>query len=177
MPHGTDESGLRRPHKLSQRQILAHIKPESTDAPSWGEFKFAQVSGGEITAAVEKVYSGGEQFPTVLCAPYEIGDITVTAHMDDYETQQTEPGFGGVGVAVKLAILRQRVGRAYYTVTVFLTDCEITVTGSDRIYTNALLVGITEPEGDASSGAPATFSLTFACQGVTSNLASHAGPV
>jgi hypothetical protein len=53
---------------------------------------------------------------------------------------------------------------------VYLTDCDITITGTDRIYVNALLVGITEPEGDASSGAPATFSLTFACQGVTSDL-------
>ena len=166
MPH----SG---PHKLSQRQIVCSIVPEDDMSPSWGEFLFAQVSGGEITAAVEKVYAGGDQFPTVLCAPYEIGDITVTAHMDDYEEQSTEPGLGGAGVAVKLATLREQVGRAYYTLNVYLTDCDIVITGTDRIYVNALLVGITEPEGDASSGAPATFSLTFACQGVTSNLASH----
>jgi hypothetical protein len=69
MPHGG-------PHKLSQRQIVCSIVPEDEMSPSWGEFLFAQVSGGEITAAVEKVYAGGDQFPTVLCAPYEIGDIT-----------------------------------------------------------------------------------------------------
>lgn len=161
------------PQKLSQRQIVCSIVPEDDTSPSWGEFLFAQVSGGEITAAVEKVYAGGDQFPSVLCAPYEIGDITVTAHMDSAEEQSTEPGLGGSGVAVKLASLREKVGRAYYTLNVYLTDCDITITGTDRIYVNALLVGITEPEGDASSGAPATFSLTFACQGVTSNLASH----
>jgi hypothetical protein len=166
MPHGG-------PHKLSQRQIVCNIVREDDTLPSWGEFLFAQVSGGEITAAVEKVYAGGDQFPTVLCAPYEIGDVTVTAHMDDYEEQSTDPGMGGAGVAVKLATLREKVGRAYYTLNVYLTDCDIKITGTDRQYTNALLVGITEPEGDASSGAPATFSLTFACQGVTSNLASH----
>ena len=164
MPHG-------RPHKLSQRQIVCSIVPEDEQSPSWGEFLFAQVSGGEITAAVEKVYAGGSPSPEVLCAPYEIGDITVTAHMDDYEEQSSEPGLGGAGVAVKLAILRGQVGRAYYTLNVFLTDCDIQVTGTDRIYTSALLVGITEPEGDASSGAPATFSLTFACQDVASDLA------
>ena len=163
MPHDPG-----KPHKLSQRQIVATITPEDTVSPSWGEFKFAQVSGGEITAAVEKVYAGGAQFPEVLCAPYEIGDITVTAHMDDYNEQSSEAG--GAGVAVKLANLRGKVGRVYYTLTVFLTDCDIQVTGTDRVYTNALLVGITEPEGDASSGAPATFSLTFACQNVISEL-------
>ncbi len=161
MPHGG-------PHKLSQRQIVCSITPEDELSPSWGEFKFAQVSGGEITAAVEKVYAGGAQFPEVLCAPYEIGDITVTAHMDDYDEQSSEAG--GAGVAVKLAQLRNKVGRVYYTLNVFLTDCDITVTGTDRIYSEALLVGITEPEGDASSGAPATFSLTFACQDVISEL-------
>jgi hypothetical protein len=166
MPHGG-------PQKLSQRQIVCSITPADDISPSWGEFLFAQVSGGEITAAVEKVYEGGAEHPSVLCAPYEIGDITVTAHMDDKEEQSTEPGFGGQGVAAKLALLRPKVGRAYYTLNVYLTDCDITITGTDRIYTSALLVGITEPEGDASSGAPATFSLTFACQGVTSDLASH----
>jgi hypothetical protein len=159
------------PQKLSQRQIVCSIAPEDETSPSWGEFLFAQVSGGEITAAVEKVYAGGDQFPSVLCAPYEIGDITVTAHMDSAEEQSNE--HGGQGVAVKLASLREKVGRVYYTLKVYLTDCDITITGTDRIYNSALLVGITEPEGDASSGAPATFSLTFACQGVVSDLESH----
>ena len=160
--------------KLSQRQIVATIAKESDFAQGWGTFMFAQVSGGEITAAVEKVYAGGDQFPSVLCAPYEIGDVTLTAHMDDSETVDDA---SGEGVATKLSVLRTLVGRAYYTVNVHLTDCDIKVTGSDRIYAQALLVGITEPEGDASSGAPATFSLTFACQGVASDLGSHAGPV
>ena len=84
MPHGG-------PHKLSQRQIVCSIVPEDDMSPSWGEFLFAQVSGGEITAAVEKVYAGGDQFPTVLCAPYEIGDITVTAHMDSWSQGRRYP--------------------------------------------------------------------------------------
>jgi hypothetical protein len=159
-------------NKLSQRQIVATITKESDFAPGWGTFMFAQVSGGEITAAVEKVYEGGRQFPTVLCAPYEIGDVTLTAHMDDSEVVNDA---SGEGVATKLAVLRTYVGRAYYTVNVHLTDCDIKVQGSDRIYAQALLVGITEPEGDASSGAPATFSLTFALQGVVSNLEATLG--
>jgi hypothetical protein len=36
------------------------------------------------------------------------------------------------------------------------------------VYYKALLVGITEPDGDSSSGAPATFAMTFAIQDVES---------
>ena len=160
------------PQKLSQRQLVAKIDaPTDSGNPEWADFMFAQVSGGEITAAVEKVYAGGDQSPSVLCAPFEIGDITITAHMDDAITEDSSAeGDGGQGVAVKLAGMRKGVGRMYYDLTVYLLDCDIVALGSDRVYTGALLVGITEPEGDASSGAPATFSLTFAIQNVTSGL-------
>ena len=155
------------PQKLSQRQLVAKIDaPTGSGNPEWADFMFAQVSGGEITAAVEKVYAGGAQRPVVLCAPFEIGDITISAHMDD----DVEGGQEGVGVAAKLAGMRKGVGRMYYALTVYLLDCDIVALGSDRVFTGALLVGITEPEGDASSGAPATFSLTIAIQNVTSGL-------
>lgn len=155
------------PQKLSQRQLVAKIDaPTGSGNPEWADFMFAQVSGGEITAAVEKVYAGGAQSPEVLCAPFEIGDITITAHMDD----DVEGGQEGVGVAAKLAGMRKGVGRMYYDLSVFMLDCDIVALGTDRLYNSALLVGITEPEGDASSGAPATFSFTFAVQGVTSGL-------
>jgi hypothetical protein len=155
--------------KLSQRQLVAEIVTEvDSGNPTWNEFKFAQVSGGEITAAVEKVYAGGDKSPSVLCAPFEIGDITVTAHMDDATTEGADDG--GQGVARKLAGMRSGVGSMYYDLSVYMLDCDIVAIGTDRVYKNALLVGITEPEGDASSGAPATFSLTFAVQNVISGL-------
>ena len=78
--------------KIAQRQVLAEIFPSNfasnakqqtnvqANLPKWTGFKFAQVSGGEITASVEKIYEGGKSRPTVLCAPSEIGDITLTAH-------------------------------------------------------------------------------------------------
>ena len=37
---------------------------------------------------------------------------------------------------------------------------------NNRIFTEALVVGLTEPDGDASSGAPATFSITLAIGGL-----------
>jgi len=153
--------------KTSQRQILADIAPVDPNHPKWETFRFAQVSGGEITASVEKIYEGGSKFPTVLCAPFEIGDITLTAHFDDDYVESDQAS----GIAVKLAALRPLVGQSYYNINVKTYDCDIVVIGTDRVYSNALLVGITEPEGDSSSGAPATFALTFAIQSVNSAIA------
>ena len=57
--------------------------------------------------------------------------------------------------------LRQLVGRVRYNITVHIMNCDLAEPGSDRSYTGALLVGFTEPDGDATSGTPATFALTF----------------
>jgi hypothetical protein len=146
--------------KVSQRQIQAEIKPVSSADPSFTSFIFPQISGGEITASVEKIYEGGSRSPTVLCAPFEIGDITLTAHYDDGVREASS-------LAKKLQTLRTLVGRAYYDINVKVYDCDIEVKGTDRVYSKALLVGLTEPDGDSSSGAPATFALTFAIQSVS----------
>ena len=61
--------------------------------------------------------------------------------------------------------MRLVVGRAYYEVKVYDTDCDLKNNQSERVYSKALLVGLTEPDGDSSSGAPATFALTFAVSG------------
>jgi hypothetical protein len=113
------------------------------------------VSGGEITAPVEKVYDGGALFPEVLCAPPEVGDITVTRHFDPDRD----------GSALKR--IRQMVGNAYYDVYVYTLNCDLKETGTDRVYAQSLLVGLSEPEGDSASGAPATFSLTFSVSAVS----------
>lgn len=152
--------------KVSQRQILADIAPVNDNHPKWIGFKFAQVSGGEITASVEKIYEGGARFPTVLCAPFEIGDITLTAHYDDEFSGDLSNN--AAGIARKLRDLRQLVGKAYYNINIKTYNCDIEELGNDRVYPQALLVGITEPDGDSSSGAPATFSLTFSISTVAS---------
>jgi hypothetical protein len=61
--------------------------------------------------------------------------------------------------------LRLVVGRAYYELKIYDTDCDLKNSQSERIYSKALLTGLSEPEGDASSGAPATIALTFAVSG------------
>lgn len=151
--------------KVAQRQIVAEITPSAdgnietppsvvTDAGS-GFAYFAQVSGGEITASVEKIYIGGKLFPEILCAPSEIGDITLTRHYDDAQDKSF------------LNNLRQMVGRAYYDVDIYELNCEVRDPQSHRGYAQCLLVGLTEPEGDAASGAPATYSLTFSVSTVS----------
>lgn len=140
--------------KLAQRQIIAEITPivgGDVVGPNLSGY-FAQVSGGEITAAVEKIYVGGTPFPEVLCAPSEVGDLTLTKHYDtDLRTVMKD--------------LRLVVGRAYYELKIYDTDCDLKNSQSERIYSKALLTGLSEPEGDASSGAPATIALTFAVSG------------
>lgn len=139
---------------VAQRQVLAKITKidgQSLGA-AFGEY-FAQVSGGEVTASVERIYVGGEKFPFVLCAPAEIGDITVTAHYSEDDT-------------ANLKLWRSAVGKVYYQIDIYDLDCDfIAQPKSQRQYPKALLVGLTEPEGDSSSGAPATFTLTFAISG------------
>lgn len=149
-------------NKLAQRQIVASITPSldgNTEVPppvgsDGGLSYFAQVSGGEITASVEKIYIGGKLFPEVLCAPAEIGDITLTRHYD----RDVDGTF--------LKNIRGMVGRAYYDVLVEELNCEVKNPQGARKYSQCLLVGLTEPEGDASSGAPATYSLTFSVSSV-----------
>ncbi len=135
----------------TQRQIVGRITPSegTTGLPTFPDY-FSQVAGGEITASVEKVYHGGDLFSETLCAPSEIGDITLTGYVS------TDSAFLG-----KIQQLRQVVGRVRYDIDVHLYDCDIAVPGADRQYTKALLVGLTEPDGDATSGTPATFTLTF----------------
>jgi len=140
--------------KLAQRQIFAEISPitgQDILGPTLSGF-FAQISGGEITAAVEKIYVGGEKFPEVLCAPSEVGDVTLTRHYSSDER-------------TILRDVRKVVGRAYYEIKVYDTNCDLISNQSERVYSKALLVGLTEPDGDSSSGAPATFALTFAVSG------------
>jgi len=145
--------------KTSQRQIVAEIRPVTHNGHAGPRFnnKFAQVSGGEITAAVEKVYDGGARFPEVLCAPSEIGDITVTRHFDPQRD----------GAALKRA--RQLVGQARYDIYVFTLNCDLVESGSERIYADALLIGLSEADGDSSAGTPATFSLTLSVSAISAN--------
>jgi len=158
--------------KTTQRQIVAGIEPSDLPGAGPGHVPgppmetasntnyFATVSGGEISASVEKIYDGNNAFPDVLCAPSEIGDISVSKFYDE----QYDLTF--------LEQLRQMVGRVYYDVTIYTLDCDLVVSGSERVYPRCLLVGLSDIDGDASSGAPSSFSLTFAVSHITPTIGS-----
>tara|TARA_R100001163_G_C4951044_1_gene118802 strand:+ start:40 stop:519 length:480 start_codon:yes stop_codon:yes gene_type:complete len=147
--------------KTTQRQVVGMITPVPADeAAGHATGKpirtgkdtsyFATVSGGEISAAVEKIYDGNSKFPDVLCAPAEIGDLTLSKFYDeDFDKEFLDTA-------------RQIVGQTYYDVDIFVLDCNLEVPGSRRTYPRCLLVGLSDIDGDASSGAPSAFSLTFA---------------
>ena len=151
--------------KISQRQIVAAVKPSQTqinsqitppDFTASARRYFAQVSGGEVQASVEKVYDGGSTFPEALPAPIEVGDVTVTRHYDPEIDESL------------IARARTLVGKARYDISIFTLDADNQILrGRTRVYPNTLLVNITEPEGDSSSGGPATFAMTFSCERVT----------
>lgn len=164
--------------KTAQRQLVAEIKPVTAGTvnnvpvgphgtavgPKFNTgndpYYFTQISGGEITASVEKVYSGGSHKPEVLCAPMEIGDITLTSNFEEDGT-----------IFNNITEMRELVGRCYYDITAYILDCGLKNPATARYYNKALLVGISEPEGDASSGAPTTFALTFAITDVSGKAA------
>lgn len=110
---------------------------------------FASKQGGNISAEASKVYDGGSLTPDVLAGPAEVENITVTRA---YEYSRD---------AALLAKLRPKVGTLLTTITVTPTDANLVTLGSPTIYPDALLIGLTEPETDASSGESSPYSLEF----------------
>jgi len=128
--------------KSAQRQFL--IKVAGIDG------YFATKSGGNISSDTNKVYDGGSDTPDVLSGPAEADNITVSR---SYDLQRD----GAV-----LRRLRKMVGRWETTVSVTATDRDLVAIAEPQVYPNALLVGLTEPETDASSGDAAEYELEFA---------------
>jgi hypothetical protein len=159
--------------KISQRQVVAKVislTGKGGDDENTNQFfsteraYFSQVSGGEIQASVEKVYDGGQTFPEVLPSVIEVGDVTVTRHYD--------PNID----APVISHYRSKVGKKYFRIEVITQDADGNQTGYTRKYENCILVNITEPDGDASSGGPATFSLTFSVSKTTDTAYTGTAP-
>jgi hypothetical protein len=128
--------------KSSARQFL--VKVAGIDG------YFMTKSGGSISADANKVYDGGSLVPDVLAGPAEADNVTVSRAYDPTRD------------ATLLARLRRDVGRFTTTVSVTPTDRDLVAVGTPVVYSNALLVGVTEPDSDASSGDAATYELEFA---------------
>lgn len=129
--------------KSAQRQFLVTVDGISG--------AFASKSGGEVTSDATKVFDGGETKPDVIAAPAEVGDITVARPFDPLRDQEI------------LNRLVQLVGQ--WRTTISSQPLEANMVASrvkPRVYPDALLIGVREPESDASSGDAADYELTFA---------------
>lgn len=129
--------------KAAQRQFLVTVDGIAGT--------FAGRSGGEVTADATKVWDGGETKPEVIAAPAEVGDLTLTRPYDPLRDQE---------ILTRLVAL---VGQWRTTVSSQPLEANMVASRVEpRVYPNALLIGVREPESDASSGDAADYELTFA---------------
>ncbi|NUT90863.1 MAG: hypothetical protein HOY78_02420 [Saccharothrix sp.] len=129
--------------KAAQRQFLWSVAGISTP--------FAQKSGGEVTSDATKVWDGGSITPDVIAAPAEVGDVTLTRPYDPERDQPVLDRLIGLVGQWRTTISGQP-----------LTGDMSSARVKPRVYPNALLVGVREPEHDAGSGDGADYELTFA---------------
>lgn len=132
--------------KSSARMFLVSVKGISG--------YFMTKSGGEVTADANKVYDGGKLKPQVLAGPAEVGNITVTRSYD----ARTDASI--------VKAMRARVGNWETSISVTPTDRNLKTVGKPTTYSGCILVGLTEPEFDASSGDAVTYELEFAVASV-----------
>lgn len=128
--------------KRAQRQYLVRI---SGIEGYWSTF-----SGGNVSADTNKVYDGGNLTPEVLSGPAEADNVTISRPFDDNRDMEL------------VAQLRQQVGTFSATLSATPTDRNLVAVGKPRVYPDALLVGLTEPDYDATSGDAAMIELEFA---------------
>ena len=119
---------------------------------------FMTKGGGDLAADSNKIYPGGSKTPVIITGVSEVDNITVGRA---FEAVRDRP---------ILKTLRPLVGSFTTTIKVVDTDADFNATGGSTItYSNAVLVGITEPEYDSASGDPAMLELEFAIPSVASS--------
>jgi hypothetical protein len=128
--------------KSSERQFLVKV--------AGLEGLFMTKTGGDITAPTSKVYDGGNLTPEVMAGPAEAANVVISRAFDPLVD-------GPI-----LTSLRQQVGSYTDTLSVTPTDRDLVALGNPTVYSDALLVGLTEPTFDAASGNPSNYDLEFA---------------
>jgi hypothetical protein len=119
---------------------------------------FMTKSGGGISSDATKIYSGGNDTPSIITGVPEIENITVGRAYDSGRDD------------AMLESLRSQVGRLTATITVQETNANYNAgTLKKAVYAGAVLVGITEPDYDSSSGDAAMVELEFACKSVATS--------
>lgn len=132
--------------KAAQRQFLVKV----TGIPGY----FATMSGGNTSSEVADVYDGGTTTPEKIASPARTEDITISR---PYDPERDQPIINR---------LRRRTGRMRATISKQPTDADFNPIGPPNVYSNCLLLSVTEPEVDAASGDPTAFQLVFAYESV-----------
>lgn len=107
-------------------------------------------TGGNVAADNTKVYDGGSLKPDIITNPPTAEDVSVTRPYDPDRDDEM------------LRQLRQLVGSWTTTVSITPTNADLEAIASPTVYSGAVLVSVTEPEVDASSGDAAMCGLGFA---------------
>lgn len=142
------------PHYISQRQFVVTVSSNVASAPITGVFMTK--TGGNSAADSTKVYGGGTKTPAIVTGITETENVTIGRAYDQ------------VRDSAEIKTLRQWVGSLTATITVQETDADYVQTGKPKTtYTDAVLVGINEPEYESSSGDPAMMELEFAVVSAT----------
>jgi hypothetical protein len=119
------------------------------------EGTFASKSGGRTAADTSRHFDGGSKRPETMAAPAATENVTVGRI------------FRPVRDRAVLNRLRPLVGIWRTNVSVQDLDGNlIAVPGGLTVYTNALLVGLGDPDHDAESGDPARLELEFSIEDV-----------
>ena len=139
---------------ISQRQFTVSITGGSGGIATPGVWMTK--GGGDLAADSNKIYPGGQKVPVIITGISEVDNITVGRA---FETDRDRP---------MLKALRAAVGTFTATITMTDTDADFVSSQNNVVYSNSVLVGITEPEYDSASGDPAMIELEFAIPSVTS---------
>lgn len=118
---------------------------------------FMTKSGGGITSDATKIYSGGSNTPSIITGVPEIENITIGRAYDQGRDD------------AMLSTLRSQVGRFAATITVQETDANYATGALKKAVYTGVLVGITEPDYDSSSGDAAMVELEFAVSSVATS--------
>lgn len=115
---------------------------------------FATSGGGDVSSDTTDVFNGGEREPEKLAGRAVTANVTVDRPYDP------------ASHSTLLRDLRKKCGGWRTTVSKQAIDETDQPIGDPEVYPNALLVGVTGPETDASSNSEARLGLEFAVRGI-----------
>lgn len=110
---------------------------------------WASKTGGEKSAETSTVWDGGKHTPVILSGPAQTGNIVVG-----------RPYYPHRDGAIKRDLLKL-VGRKRMTLSITDTDQDLVAVGRPQVYPECLLIRVSPPDHDASSGDAGVLELEF----------------